>query len=491
MAGAIGYARVSTEEQARENNSLAVQHKKIAAYCERNGLELLEVFEGSESARTTNRPVLQAMLAYCRKNKGKISHVLVTDLSSLARNVQDQAQILVTVRQLGMKLESIDEPLADNSPMGEFVRNMMGSINQLFSDALSAKTRDRMQAAVKAGRYPWPAPIGYLNKNKKLEIDPVRGPLIREAFDLVASGRYPTTDAVRKMVTALGLTTKRGQPVSKQTFTRILTNRTYTGWVITQDVQVRGHEAIVSDELFEAVQKLISGNGTPHKKLDEDFPLRGFVRCVACNKGLTSGWNKGRTEYYPKYWCWTPGCRAVKVSRDDLHAKFVGLLSMIQPTAELLAQLPGLIAERWKARQNTISAEAGRLNRRLAEQQTLNRKAIAAKLNGEISTEDFEAFKAGNQDEQQRIESQLSALNSEQSTMEEMLRQAEAQAVDLVGAWEQGNVNQRQELARSFFPEGLVFSRKTAFFEPRNTVITEMAMRFLDDMSNIGVPDGI
>lgn len=486
MAGAIGYARVSTEEQARENNSLAVQQKKIAAYCERNGLELLEVFQGSESARTTNRPALQAMLAYCRQNKRKISHVLVTDLSRLARNVQDQAQILVTVRQLGMKLESIDEPLADNSPMGEFVRNMMGSINQLFSDALSAKTRDRMQAAVKAGRYPWPAPIGYLNKDKRLQIDPVRGPLIREAFEMVASKRYPTTDTVRKMVT-----TKKGQPVSKQTFARILSNQTYTGLVISQDIQVHGHEAIVPDELFDAVQKIISRNGTPHKQLDEDFPLRGIVRCVACNKGLTSGWNKGRAEYYPKYWCWTTGCRAVKISRDDLHAKFVGLLSMIQPTAELLAQLPGIIAEQWKERRNRISAEAGRLSRRLAEQKTLNQKAITAKLMEEISTEEYEAFKAGSQDEQQSIEAQLSALNSEQNTMEEMLRQAEAQAVDLVGAWERSNVNQRQELARSFFPEGLVFSHKKAFFEPGNTVITEMAMRFLDDLRNVGVPDGI
>jgi len=81
MEGAIGYARVSTEEQARENNSLAVQQKKIAAYCERNGLDLLKVFEGSESARTTNRPALQAMLAYCRQHRRKISHVIVTDLS--------------------------------------------------------------------------------------------------------------------------------------------------------------------------------------------------------------------------------------------------------------------------------------------------------------------------------------------------------------------------------------------------------------------------
>jgi hypothetical protein len=42
--------------------------------------------------------------------------------------------------------------------------------------------------------------------------------------------------------------------------------------------------------------------------------------------------------------------------------------------------------------------------------------------------------------------------------MEEMLSQAGAQAVDLVNAWKSGNVNQRQELAKAFFPEGLLFS---------------------------------
>ena len=75
--------------------------------------------------------------------------------------------------------------------------------------------------------------------------------------------------------------------------------------------------------------------------------------------------------------------------------------------------------------------------------------------------------------------------------MEEMLKQAQAQAVDLVGAWENGNVNQRQELAKSFFPEGLVFSHEVGFFEPANTVITEMLIQFIESVGNIGVPGGI
>jgi hypothetical protein len=74
--------------------------------------------------------------------------------------------------------------------------------------------------------------------------------------------------------------------------------------------------------------------------------------------------------------------------------------------------------------------------------------------------------------------------------MESMLEQAEVQAVDLVRAWNEGNVNQRQELARSFFPEGFVFSHENGFVEPANTVITELVMRFLDSIRIIGAPDG-
>jgi len=50
--------------------------------------------------------------------------------------------------------------------------------------------------------------------------------------------------------------------------------------------------------------------------------------------------------------------------------------------------------------------------------------------------------------------------------MEEMLRQPKVQAIDLLRAWERGNVNQRQELAGPFFPDALIFSYEKAFFEP-------------------------
>jgi site-specific DNA recombinase len=237
---------------------------------------------------------------------------------------------------------------------------------------------------------------------------------------------------------------------------------------------------IISEELFNDVQKRLKTKGTSHKKLNEDFPLRGVIRCATCGKLLTAGWAKGRSKHYAHYWCWTPKCRKVNISREALEKQFVSLLSRIEPTAELMAELPSRIAEQWRERKEYIDNSTKRLNRRLADQKALNQKAVLARLSEVITADDFDTFKTTNAEAIASIEAEIKALHSERETMESMLEQAAIQAVDLVGAWDKGNVNQRQELAKSFFPDGLVFSHKRGFFEPANSVINEMLVRFFD-----------
>ena len=493
MPAAVGYARVSTDEQRKENNSIPVQNRKIAGYCAENGIDLLKVFEESESARTMERPQLLAMIDFCRKSRGKVTTLVVSDLSRLARNVTDQALIVMQLSGVGVKLVSVDEPLTDDSATGQFLRNMLGSVNQLFSDALAERTRERMKAQVKQGRFLWSAPLGYVNKDRQLLRDPDRAPLVAEAFALVASGRYPTTDAVLKVITAMGLTTRKGKKVTKQTFARMLSNPVYAGWVVSGDVRVRGqHEAIITDELFDAVQERINSKSAPHKALNEDFPLRGVVRCAACNRGLTAGWVQGRKKKkYPRYWCWTKDCRAVGIARDELEQHLVRLLALMKPTAEFLAMLPDLIAHRWQERKQKIASDASRLLARLDEQKTLNQRAVRAKVNGEISQADYDGLKDEIAAETERINAQIKALDSERDTMDELMRQARIEAVDLVGAWNKGNINQRREIVSGFFPDGLVFSHEKGFIEPANTVLMDMFMRSLEEIDLIGVPDGI
>lgn len=489
MDGAVGYARVSTDEQAQQNNSLPLQKKKIANYCDGKGLTLVRTFEASESARTMERKGLDAALDFCRQNSGKVRHFIVSDLSRLARNVADQGMIIVTLKQLGIAVVSIDEPLTDDGALGIFIRNMLGSVNQLFSDALSERTRARMQAQIKAGRFLWKAPLGYRNQNKDLVLDRDRAPLIREAYELVASGRFATTKAVLQMITALGLRSEQGKALTKQTFQRLLTNPVYAGWIVSGDIKAKGNfEPIVPQELFDKVQQKVNTKGVPHKQLNPDFPLRGIVKCVVCGKSLTSGWVKGRSDKYARYWCWTPKCPGVADSRDNLHRRFEGLLSMIEPTAEYLLQLPTIVAARWNVHQERMESEARQLSTRLTQQKALNQKAIRAKLNGDLSEEDFQELKQSIEEERIGIEQAQNRLNAERTSMEQLMKDAERSAIDVVGAWQKGDVNQRQSLAKAFFPEGLFYSAQRGFFEPRNYIIQEMFIRYLREMGNVGGP---
>src|SRR5206468_7886298 len=157
-SGAVGYFRVSTKEQAVQNKSLPVHEGKFKGYCTSNNLPALCTFLDKQSARTDKRPEFQRMLDYCQKNHKKISHVIVADLSRFARNVTDQGTAIFTLKQLGIDVVSVDEPITDDTAAGKLARNMLGAMNQFFSDSLSEKTKYRMEAGVKAGRWLWVAP---------------------------------------------------------------------------------------------------------------------------------------------------------------------------------------------------------------------------------------------------------------------------------------------------------------------------------------------
>src|SRR5438128_6443492 len=218
MKGAVGYFRVSTKEQAAQNNSLPVQEGKFKNHCTANGLPALCTFLDKQSARTDKRPEFQRMLEYCQKNHKQISCVIVADLSRFARNVVDQGTSIMTVKQLGIEVVSIDEPITDDTAAGKLARNMLGSMNQFFSDSLSEKTKFRMAAGVKQGRWLWVAPVGYLNADKKVLVDGQRAPLVRKAFELIGNGGQAVPAAGRKIITIDGLGTLRGRTDSSPSF---------------------------------------------------------------------------------------------------------------------------------------------------------------------------------------------------------------------------------------------------------------------------------
>jgi site-specific DNA recombinase len=496
--GAVGYFRVSTKEQAHHNNSLPVQQSKFDAFCRQNKLSSLKTFADAESGRTQERTAFQKMLTYCRTHASQIKCVVVADLSRLARNVGDQANTITDLSQQGIKLLSIDEPNLDDTAAGKLSANIIGAMHQFFSDSLSEKTKFRMKAGVERGRWLWVAPLGYRNdrNTKSVVIDTESAPFVTKAFSMVAAGDYASTDSLLRMLTSLGFRTRKGNPVHKQTFARILSNPFYAGWVVSGDVRVRGnHEPLISQELFDRVQARLAGasNGhVPHKKVNEDFPLKGFVRCANCDKNLTAGWVKGKLEKFAFYWCWNPRCHhKVHVSRERLDVCFSTILAMHPVSGDVLAKLPSLAAATWASRKQTIADAAKQLTRRMTSQTTLNTRLIEAKLKGEISQTDFEMMKTSIDAELAAIERERKSLDTEASTMESLIRKRDEEPVYLAHVWQRATFTQKIEMQRAFFPEGLVFSQEKLFFEHRNTLVMERYSLLFDALVEVGVPDGI
>ena len=150
-----------------------------------------------------------------------------------------------------------------------------------------------MKAALELGRWTVLAPIGYLNAprvmGKSLMPDPERAPIVRRLFKKYATGTHTKQEMLQK-ATRWGLTYSRGQPLSSQAIGMRLRNRLYIGMINVPDFGVRDQrgdfEPLIAEDIFYKAQAVLSGRVpliAPLMRNRPDFPLRGFVRCAACD----------------------------------------------------------------------------------------------------------------------------------------------------------------------------------------------------------------
>jgi len=339
---------------------------------------------------------------------------------------------------------------------------------QFDNDVRSDRTRAGMKAALELGRWVFLAPIGYLNAprsiGKSLIHDPERAPLVRRAFEEYATGRF-TKEQLLKQVRAWRLTNRRGRPLTSQAIGVLLRNRLYAGIVDVPEYGVRGKrgdfEPLVSEELFYRVQAILSGRMTstaPRQRAHPDFPLRGFVRCHSCGRGLTGSWSKGRSEYYAYYHC-RPGCRAVNVSKAQLEGLFADELARLQPTPGYMRLLKESVLQIWKARKAAVRDEIASAERTAkAIQEKLDRldQAFLFERSIDIETYDRHAEKLREELTLVRIERHSTQL--EELDVEGILAFAERVLPRAADLWVQASLEQRQRFQQLFFPEGIAFA---------------------------------
>src|SRR5438128_1108019 len=105
--GAVVYVRVSTEGQANTPHNLENQKNECKSVCDGLRSSAVVTFvDPGESARSMDRPEFQRMLDFCRTNKRTFGHVVIQDLSRLARNAAGQSEALELLWKLGYVVHS-------------------------------------------------------------------------------------------------------------------------------------------------------------------------------------------------------------------------------------------------------------------------------------------------------------------------------------------------------------------------------------------------
>ena len=206
MKKAIGYIRVSTEQQADDGVSLAAQRAKITAWCELNDYELVEIYEdaGISGKTVSKRPQLQAALAEMKKGMA----LVVYSLSRLARSTKNCIEIADELKATGSDLVSLTEKIDTSSAMGEFFFTLIAALGQMERKVVGERTKAALAHKKAIGEKYAPVPFGYAEVNKRLEVVKHEADLVAEIFSKRASGE--TLQSIAFALNEQGVIGKQG-----------------------------------------------------------------------------------------------------------------------------------------------------------------------------------------------------------------------------------------------------------------------------------------
>jgi site-specific DNA recombinase len=324
--GFYSYIRVSTQRQGQQGTSLTEQKAAIDRYAKTWNLEIIKRFEERETAAKQGRPVFLEMVKALKEQKAR--GVIIHKIDRSARNLRDWAE-LGSLIDRGIEVHFVNESLDMNSRGGRLSADIQAVVASDYIRNLREETIKGIHGRIKQGLYPFPAPPGYRNSGsgKPKEIDPILGPLIKQAYELYASGKYSLLALTEEMFRR-GLRTRGGGKVSKNALHDCLRNPFYTGLIKVRTlatVFVGQHSPIVSNRLFDMVQTILSGKSVK-RQVRHFFLFRRMVRCHTCRNFLVAERQKGHVYYR----CHTRECKQKPVREEDLICQFLEFLSLIE-----------------------------------------------------------------------------------------------------------------------------------------------------------------
>lgn len=318
------YTRKSTEEGLeQEFNSLDAQREAgeafIASQKAEGWVALPERYDdGGFTGANIERPALKRLMADVET--GRIDCIVVYKVDRLSRSLLDFARLMETFEKYRISFVSVTQQFNTTHSMGRLTLNILLSFAQFEREIISERTRDKIAAARRKGKWSGGMPVlGYdLTKDSKLQVNAEEAERVRAIFKLYIEKQSLIRTAeelanrgwrAKQWTTRKG-TSRGGRPFDKGSLRQLLTTVTYLGKVKYKDeVHAGEQEAIVDESLWQRANQMLRANsrsGGMYIRNKYGALLKGLLFCKPCGLAMGHSYTqKNNGVGYRYYICYT------------------------------------------------------------------------------------------------------------------------------------------------------------------------------------------
>jgi site-specific DNA recombinase len=471
MKSVIVYSRVSTDEQAL-GHSIDFQEETILRHCKMKNYNVIKCYREDYSAKDfESRPEWKKILAFiksCQKTSLPINSIVILRPDRYSRNLILSFTETAKLSELGCSIEFLEGQVDDTSPDALLLQAIGYALPQVENSKISRRSCEGSHKARKSGCFTGIAPKGYKNVRTEDEKSTLEfnsdAPLIREAFEKMASGTY-SADEIRRWLNS------RGMSMSKNTFLDVIRNVTYTGKIRVKEFRgepqqiVQGlHPQLVNDEVFAMANDVLKGRKRNMKFKDDKadlYPLKGHLVCPIHGRTLSAYGSRSRSGKIHHYYVCTKN-RCPRYPIDYAHNEVERLLGEIQFSARVIKSYRSILerifeaedSNRVKLIQNTKD-EIQRLKQRKNHIQD-------EYMDGKISSLEYQELKMTIDTKVFEKERSLKEMNEELSPYKEYLNRHVPALEDLTSLYQKVDGKTKKQILSCIFSEKVHFENGKA-----------------------------
>jgi len=342
------YTRKSTDEGLEQDfNTLDAQRENAEAYIRSQGGEGWTLVndhydDGGFTGANMDRPALKQLLADVQV--GKVNCIVVYKIDRLTRSLLDFTKIIEILDRHGATFVSFTQQFNSTTSLGRLTLHILLSFAQFEREMISERTRDKMHAARRKGKWTGGnVVLGYdvVPKGGAIAVNEDEAKRVREIYRLYLEhgSLIPLIEdlerrdwKMKSWITREGRS-RGGASFNKTTLHNLLTNVIYTGRVRFAGKLYDGeHQRVVDDETWNRVQERLNRNGRRGgRNVGNKYGglLKGLVQYEICHCGMTHTYTNKENRVYRYYVCvnahkrgWNK-CSTRSVSAPELEAAVI------------------------------------------------------------------------------------------------------------------------------------------------------------------------